>query len=192
LFLKLPLGGIKFPLTFGIINNVVKIGKILLADEISKNVHVPVRHAVGRENVVVGNYHHLAPIPDFGVSAEFPFENTDGAGTAYIVRHEDIDGDPHIVAGADMSLSGGAGENFFGKRHKPLRMPFPGEMGKGTGVFFAGSLRAGSFYSRFVVGGSERRLIWKNAERPCGVAPLSRSIRVYFQRISPNRETGVM
>jgi hypothetical protein len=33
------------------------------------------------------------------------------------VGHEDIDGDPYVVAGCDVGFAASAGEKFFGKRH---------------------------------------------------------------------------
>ena len=59
---------------------------------------VAIGFAVGGENVVIGNDHELARIPDLRVLAELAFENADRPRPANIVRHQHIRIHPDIVA----------------------------------------------------------------------------------------------
>ena len=48
---------------------------------------------------MVGDDDDFLAVPDLGVLAEVLLEDADGAGAADVVRHEDVDIDPDIVAG---------------------------------------------------------------------------------------------
>ena len=67
---------------------------------------------------MVGDDDDLLAVPDLGVLAEVLLEDADGAGAANVVRHEDIDIDPDVVAGLDGVASGVAGEDLFGQGHR--------------------------------------------------------------------------
>src|SRR5262249_6596174 len=74
--------------------------------ELPQRIDVAVGHFVFGEDVVIGNDDDFAFVPDLGVLAEVLFEDTDGAGAAYIVGHEDIRIDPDVVARPDLFLTG--------------------------------------------------------------------------------------
>ena len=50
---------------------------------------------------MVGDDDDLVAVPDLGVLAEVLLEDADGARPADVVRHEDVDIDPDVVAGRD-------------------------------------------------------------------------------------------
>ena len=50
---------------------------------------------------MVGDDDDLLAVPDLGVLAEVLLEDADGARAADVVRHEDVDVDPDVVAGRD-------------------------------------------------------------------------------------------
>ena len=67
---------------------------------------------------MVGDDDDFVAIPDLGGLAEFALEDADGAGAADVVGEKDVGLDPHIFAGFHMALAAGAGEQFFGQRHR--------------------------------------------------------------------------
>src|SRR6185436_21051105 len=83
----------------------------------AEDVHVPVRHRVGSEYVVVRDDDDFFPIPYFGVFAEFLLEHADGAGTADVMRHENICVDPNIVTGLGEIPARVPSQDLFGHRH---------------------------------------------------------------------------
>ena len=115
--LSWPLGSVEFPRPLGIVDHVVEIGQPLLPDERAQDVHVPVGHAVGGENVMIGDDDDFLAVPDLGVAAELPVEHTDGAGAANVVGEEDVGADPDVVAGLDTRPAAGTGEDGFGEGH---------------------------------------------------------------------------
>src|SRR4029078_911964 len=94
------------------------IGKLLFLHELAQNIDVAIRHRIRGENVVIGNDDDLRAIPNAGVLAKFPFENADGSRAANIVRHEDVDVDPYVIARIDALFAGCAREDRFGQSHK--------------------------------------------------------------------------
>ncbi len=109
-----PLAGIERPRAVGIVNHVVEVANALLFDERAEDVHVAVRAAIGGEDVVIGNDHHLLGIPHAGVFAELAFEHADGAGPADVVGHQHVDVDQDVVARPNLRLARPTGENLFG------------------------------------------------------------------------------
>jgi hypothetical protein len=109
--------GIEDPMTIRVVNHVIKIGDPLLFYEIAQNIHIAVGFGIGRENVVIGNDNDLGTIPDFGVLAEFAFEDADRAGATNVMGHQYVSVDPDVVAGLDGGFAGGTGEDFFSKCH---------------------------------------------------------------------------
>ena len=67
---------------------------------------------------MVGDDDDLVAVPDLGVLAEVLLEDADGAGAADVVRHEDVDVDPDVVAGLDGVAAGVAGQDLFGQGHR--------------------------------------------------------------------------
>src|SRR5581483_5699948 len=98
--------------------DVVEVGNALLPGEVAQDVDVPVRLLVLREDVVVGDEHHLVAVPDARVLAELTLEDADRARTADVVRHEDVGVHPDVVAGLDGRLAGSAREDLLGHRHR--------------------------------------------------------------------------
>ena len=70
---------------------------------------------------MVGDDDDLLAVPDLGVLAEVLLEDADGAGPADVVRHEDVDVDPDVVAGRDGVAAGGAGQDLLGHGHRGHR-----------------------------------------------------------------------
>src|SRR5262249_31750077 len=70
------------------------------------------------EDVVVRNDDDLLAVPHLGILAEFLFEDSERARPADIVRHENIDVDPHIFAGRHGGLAGSAGKDLLGHGHR--------------------------------------------------------------------------
>ena len=70
---------------------------------------------------MVGDDDDLVAVPDLGVLAEVLLEDADGARPADVVRHENVDIDPDVVAGLDAVAAGVAGEDFFGQGHRRHR-----------------------------------------------------------------------
>ena len=66
---------------------------------------------------MVGDDDDLVAVPDLGVLAEVLLEDADGARAADVVRHEDVDVDPDVVAGPNAVAAGMAGQDFFGQGH---------------------------------------------------------------------------
>ena len=115
--LELTPGSIELPRALGVVNHVVEIPQSLFADEGAQDVHVAVGHAVGGEDVVVGDDDDLVLVPDLGVLAELPMEHADGPRPANVVGEQDVGVDPNVVAGLDAGPSAGAGEDGFGECH---------------------------------------------------------------------------
>ncbi len=96
-----------------VIDHVVEIGQALLLHEGAQDVDVAVGERVGGEDVVVGDDDDLVLVPDLGVLAEFALEDADRSRPAHIVGQEDIGIHPHVLAGDNVRLPGGAGEELF-------------------------------------------------------------------------------
>ena len=75
---------------------------------------------------MVGDDDDLVAVPDLGVLAEVLLEDADGAGAADVVRHEDVDVDPDVVAGLDAVAAGVAGQDLLGHRHRCHGKAAPG------------------------------------------------------------------
>jgi len=60
---------------------------------------------------------HLVAVPHLRVLAEVLLEDADGAGSAYIVRHEDVGFDPDAIVRIDVIAAGMAREDFLGQGH---------------------------------------------------------------------------
>jgi hypothetical protein len=114
----LPAGSVEFPRALGIVDDIVEVGQALFARELAQCIDIAIGQAVGGKDVVIGNDHDLARIPDLGVPPKFPMENADGARSADIVGQEHVGIDPDIIAGFDASVVTGAGENFFRECHR--------------------------------------------------------------------------
>ena len=67
---------------------------------------------------MVGDDDDLVAVPDLGVLAEVLLEDADGARAADVVRHEDVDVDPDVVAGLHGVAAGVAGQDLFGQGHR--------------------------------------------------------------------------
>ncbi len=123
---KLPVllspGRIEFPMPVRVIDHIVKIGDVLLLDEVAQDIDVAVGHRVRGKNVMVRDDDDLVAVPNLRVLAELPLENADGARPADVVGHEHVHFDPHVVARLDAGLPAGAGEQFFGQSHRTLKL----------------------------------------------------------------------
>ena len=56
-------------------------------------------------------------IPNFCTFTELFLEDADGARTAHVVRHQNIDVHPDVLAGPYLFSSGVGGQNFFSDCH---------------------------------------------------------------------------
>ena len=117
LALELALARVELPGTVLVVDHVVEIGQTLLLDEGAQRIHVAVGHAVGRENVVIGDDHDLLAIPDLGVAAEFAVKHPDRARSAHIVCEQHVGVHPHVFARGDTGAAARAGKDFFRQRH---------------------------------------------------------------------------
>ena len=113
----IPLTRVEHPLPGRIINHVVKIFDLLLADKFAKDVDIAVRERVAGENVVVGDNDNFFPIPNFCGGSKLSFEYANRARSAHIVGHQDVDIHPNIIAGSDGFFARSACHYFFGKSH---------------------------------------------------------------------------
>ena len=62
----------------------------------------------------------LLSIPNLRGLAEFPLENANGARAANVVRHQNVDIHPNVIAGLHMRFAAGAGKDFLGQSHRNL------------------------------------------------------------------------
>src|SRR5262249_16890982 len=98
-------------------SDIVEVPEPLLHREPPNNLHVAVGHAVGREDVVIGDDDYFVRVPDLGVGAEVFLENANRPRATNVVGHEDIDIDPHIIAWLNRVAPRVASENLLGQRH---------------------------------------------------------------------------
>jgi len=82
---------------------IIKFGRPLFLDDSRRNPHCDAPLIAG-ENIVVRDDDDFSPSHTFAVSAEFPLEHADRAWSADVVRQQDIDVDPDIIAGNNEAL----------------------------------------------------------------------------------------
>jgi hypothetical protein len=117
LALQHALGGIKFPGGVAVVH-VVEIGQILFAGELAQNIHVAVGERIGGENIMIRDDDQLMAVPHLGLRSKLAFKNADGAGTAHIMRHQDVGLHPDILPGLQGFFSRRAGQDRFSQRHR--------------------------------------------------------------------------
>ena len=116
------LGRIEYPMTIRVIDDIVEILEILFSYEIAKNINITIGFRIGGKDIVIGNNHYLAGIPDLGVCTKFPLKDPNGARAANIMSHEHIRSDPYIISSLHTAFASGSRKNFFSERHI-LRIP---------------------------------------------------------------------
>ena len=65
------LGRIEYPMTIWVIDDIVEILEILFSYEIAKNIDITIGFRIGGKDIVIGNNHNLAGIPDLGVCTKY-------------------------------------------------------------------------------------------------------------------------
>ena len=122
--------------------DVVVVRQVLFLDEVTQQIDVPVRVEIVGEDVMIGNDHHLLPVPHLCVRAELLAKDADGPRPAHIVGHQDIHVHPDIVSGRRARTSRVARQNLFRHRHAHRVFLSAGESERSTGTHdFSGGKR---------------------------------------------------
>jgi len=106
------------PVAIWIVDHIIKITDLLLANKIPQNIDIAIGLRIRRENLMVRYDHNLLAIPDLRRLAELALENADGPRATNIVGHKDIRLHPDIVTSLHLAFAAGSRENLLCQCHK--------------------------------------------------------------------------